>query len=253
MNNKIKMIVMDLDGTLLDNDKNISNYSINVLNKCKSLGIKIVFATARPIRATRVYYKYFEPEIIICHNGAEILIHNESVFQNGILPEIYDEIINNLNKLFHEYNIGIEIDDNLYSNFDPNIYWKGIEYKNITDKPNKIADKILIGPNDINDLVKIETIIPKDLYFEIDRDSLGLIMNKSATKLNGIKYLQKHFKLKEENIITFGDDINDLGMIKYYNGVIVENAIDQLKENCKNICESNNNNGVAKWIEKNIL
>ena len=77
-----KLIVLDLDGTLLRNDKTVSNETIDVLLKFKKANNKILFATARPPRDA---YKYV-PEIlrnnpIICYNGACILDNQKIVYK----------------------------------------------------------------------------------------------------------------------------------------------------------------------------
>jgi hydroxymethylpyrimidine pyrophosphatase-like HAD family hydrolase len=59
-----KMIVMDLDGTLLDDNKNISKYTLSILKKCKNKGIKIVIATARSENSGKRIINLVEPDIM---------------------------------------------------------------------------------------------------------------------------------------------------------------------------------------------
>ena len=65
-----KMIVMDLDGTLLDDNKNISTYTISILEKCKEAGIIIAFTTVRSIKATKRISNLVNPDILILNDGA---------------------------------------------------------------------------------------------------------------------------------------------------------------------------------------
>jgi len=93
----IKMIVMDLDGTLLnDDDEKISSYTMSILNKCKEIGIKIVIATARSRIPTEEIIELIKPDFSILNDGALILNENKVVIYNkllslGILDEIDDE------------------------------------------------------------------------------------------------------------------------------------------------------------------
>jgi Cof subfamily protein (haloacid dehalogenase superfamily) len=254
----VKMIVTDLDKTLLDNKGNISEYSKNIIKKCIKKDIIVVFATARPIRATKIFYQIIKPHAIICHNGAEVLVGDKIIHQCGINPEIYDDIIKKLTNYFSEYNLAIEIDDEIYTNFDPSIYWGKMNYRNINNRPNEIADKILIGINNINELDEIKKHLSNELYLERSKGSLdgeiGLIINKEATKWNGIKKLSKYYNIGVEYIVSFGDNENDLEMIKNSGiGIAVGNGIDEIRGMAKYICETNENDGVANWIEKNIL
>ena len=69
-----KVIISDLDGTLLRSDKTISEKSINILRECKNNGDKLIFATARPPRAINRYIpNALKSDIIICYNGALFL------------------------------------------------------------------------------------------------------------------------------------------------------------------------------------
>lgn len=78
----IKMIITDLDNTLLRNDKTISDYTASVLNKCRQNGIKIIFATARPARVAK--HDIFTPDAIIADNGAIINCGGKLIHKNFI-------------------------------------------------------------------------------------------------------------------------------------------------------------------------
>jgi HAD superfamily hydrolase (TIGR01484 family) len=187
MKNNVKMIVTDLDHTLLNNNRNISEYSKNILKQCFNNNIIIVYATARPIRATNIFSQTFKPHASICHNGAEILVNDNVIYQCGILPEIYNNIYKQISQKYQKCNFAIEADDKIYTNFDPSIYWVEMEYDNIKNIPNKNADKIIIGMEIIKNITEIEKYLTNDLYLEINHEKLILIMNKGATKWNAIK------------------------------------------------------------------
>ena len=258
MRGKIRMIVSDLDKTLLDNNFNISEYSKHVLTKCIEENIIIVFATARPIRATKIYYPVIKPQAVICHNGAEVLADGKIIYQCGIRAEIYNDIIGKLMSHFPVLNIAVEINDKIYANYDPAVYWGKIDYDDFNSRPNDRADKILVGLNDSMELDEIIRCVPDDLYLEKSKGSIGgdlaMIINKDATKWNAVKELSKYFDVRIENIAAFGDNENDLGMVKNCGiGIAVENGIDEIRNIAKYVCGSNENDGVAHWIEENIL
>ena len=256
MENKIQMIITDLDRSLLSNERIITKYTKNILEECIKRGIILVFATARPFRATKIFYDKILPHAVICHNGAVVFINKEQIYQCGIKTSIVKEFLTNIIKNNPNTNLAIECEDTLYTNFDPEIYWSDVVYKNIEieNLPEKNIDKIIIGLETLKNIDQIKKYLSDDLYFEISKGKVGLVMNKNATKWNAIKILLEYYKIGKENSIAFGDDYNDIEMIENCGiGVSVENGIEEIKAKAKYICGKNNEDGIAKWIEENIL
>lgn len=75
----IKMIVTDLDNTLLRSDKSISKYTISIFSKCQKKGIKVVFATARSKQAAARFLDMFMPDVFIGYGGALALSGDEVI------------------------------------------------------------------------------------------------------------------------------------------------------------------------------
>ena len=250
---KTGMIVTDLDRSLLKNDKNISEYTIKILNSCQKIGLKIIFATARPIRSTKNYIDIIKPDGVIFHNGAIVIVDNKILSKNRINPDKTKEIVKKIICDYPSAAISVEINDTMYTNCDISEDWIYTKI-DLTELPNYNADKIIIGTISVNEILSIKKYITEELYLEINDEKYGMIMNKKASKWNGIKELSDFFKIEIENIIAFGDDINDLEMIKNCGkGICVKNGLEEVKAVAKEICEDNENDGIAKWIEKNIL
>ena len=119
----IKMIVTDLDGTLLRTDKTISEYTVSVFHRCRENGIIIVFATARPIRAVTMLNLYIENDAAIYHNGAVIAIADNTHYHIGIEPEVTKVLLIQTAKRFSDMKLSAEINDTLYANFDVSTIW----------------------------------------------------------------------------------------------------------------------------------
>jgi Cof subfamily protein (haloacid dehalogenase superfamily) len=223
------MIITDLDNSLLNNERNITKYTKNIFEKCMKNDIIVVFATARPLRLTRKFFGQVKPHAVICHNGAVAFADNKRIYQCGINKKTGKYFIKIVLEKHPKANVAIENNDMIYTNFDASIYWGNIEYKNIDieNLPGEELDKIIIGMESVEKIKLTEKYLPNELYLEINEGKLGLIMNKGATKWNAIKELLTYYKIKERDTIAFGDDFNDLEMIKNY--------------------------GIAKWIEEKIL
>ena len=253
---KYEMIVTDLDRTLLNDQKEISLKNLDALYKCKGLGYKIVFATARPKRAVLPYLKLIELDALVVHNGAGIYMEEKEVEQIGIERKDINYLLTVAYTLKNNYGISIEVDDVHYANFDISGIWPGNEFimTDFKDLPHQLIDKMIIHIEHKQDIEYFKEHVPENLYFEMSEGLVGLIMNKKATKLNAIKRLIKLFGIGLGQVIAFGDDLNDMSLLKAAGvGIAVSNASDEVKAVADRITVSNQEHGVARWLEENIL
>ena len=80
----VKMIVTDLDGTLLKDDKSISTHTETIIKQLRNSGILFVLATARPIRAVKGFLPWLSYDAAIFHNGAVVMDHEILLKKLGI-------------------------------------------------------------------------------------------------------------------------------------------------------------------------
>ena len=253
LKDKIKMIVTDLDNTLLRTDKTISDYTAHILNKCKEKNIKIAFATARPKRTVNEFFEKHFADCLAIHNGAVIYAGDKEISHFGISPDITKNILVSLAHRFPKTTWSVEIDDVLYANFDLDEGWEYI-YSDFTDLPNKPAEKILTVLSPDMSKETLGKYLPDNLYIEISDGNFAMIMNRKAGKHNAVKILADYYNYDLSEVAAFGDDYNDVEMLRECGiGVAVANAIDEAKAAADFICASNDNDGIAKWIEQNIL
>ena len=247
------MIVTDLDGTYLRTDKSVSEYSLNVIEECRKRGIIFVIATARPVRAVEKFLPYVKYDSAIFHNGAVVRANNNQLSGFGI--DKPGELILRIMDDFPNLNASVEICDKLYSNFNPSGIWKGIEYTptNFMDLPPEKADKILIEASSIDEMKRYEKYLPEELYIQLSENAVAMIMNKNARKINAIKTVADTYGISLDNIVAFGDDYNDIEMLAGCGiGVAMGNAIDEVKTAADYICQSNDDDGMCKWLENNL-
>ena len=77
---------------------------------------------------------------------------------------------------------------------------------------------------------------------------------KNATKFNGVRILAEHYDIPLSDIVSFGDDFNDVEMLRECGiGVAMSNAISECKTVADYICDDCDNDGVAKWLEDRIV
>ena len=260
---KIKMIALDLDRTLLRQDKTISEYTLKILNECKSKGIIVAIATARPSRAAKLFSELICCNNVVCLNGAIVTVNEKIIAANKIDGKTAHNLILEIIDKFPDSKVSAEVNDYIHVNFDlpsDNVIRTNFKdvFKNTieTDFVGGLGDvdKIIFAVENSDEINEIKSMLPEGLYTSIANGYLLQIMSTKATKLNGVKALAQHYNIDINEIAAFGDDYDDIVMIKECGyGVAVANAIDDVIKEAKYITESSDDDGVAKWIEQNIL
>lgn len=251
----VQMLAFDLDQTLLRSDKTMSDYSISVLRRCRERGIHIVFATARPYRTIQSFISLAAPDAVVYHNGAVVHIGSKRI-ENSIDITDTRRILTSLHMLLPKARLSVEINDTLYANYDVTLHWDNTSavWTDFSDLPEHDADKIIVGISSVREIETAATVLPDSVYMEMSDDRLGLIMNKNASKFRGVSYVAEAFGLEPEKVAAFGDDYNDIVMLRGFGiGVAVANAIDEVKTVADYITRSNDEDGPAAWIEEHLL
>ena len=253
-----KIIVLDLDGTILKKDKTMSENTINTLLQAKKEGNMILFATARPQRDTFKYIpEFLRGNPVICNNGAIIVssknfevIYRKTIKRGDVLKII--DIIESYNYK----NITIEVNDNMYSNFDTTPFFGNSknEIRDLRKMVYENADKVIICEEKTID-EKILKQFPSTVKGMLtDSKTLCQIINSSASKWNALINIARKLGVDNRNIIAFGDDVNDFDMIENAGiGVAMGNAENEIKNVADYITDTNENDGVAKFLKENIL
>ena len=252
----VKMIVTDLDGTLLRSDKTVSAYTERVFGECRKKGIKVIFATARPIRTVKMMNLNIQADAVAYHNGAVIDMTGAICLRSGIQPEMTRHLLLAAIALFPGMRISVEIDDVLYANFDAASVWAGIAsvFSDFTDLPENPADKIIFDTADRAEVSEIRKLLPENLYGDISDNQLLMVMHVDARKVCAVREAAAYFRIPLAEVAAFGDDHNDVEMLRACGyGTAVANAIAEAKAAAGYVCDSNDNDGVAKWLELHVL
>lgn len=252
MNNEIKAIITDLDRTLLHTDKSISERTKTALLKCREKGLLIMAATARPPRDILQFEEMIEFDAVVSANGAVVRLPDKTL-TFAIPKESGEKIIMEVLK-YPDVFLSVEMSDGIYSNRDIPA-WKPVVYDGFPTLPsaNELI-KLLISSEERPLYDNIENSLTDDVYYSIANGSLIQVMKKGATKWNGVKTTLEHFGVLPSEAVYFGDDNDDIEPIKNCGiGVAMSNAIETVKSAADYITDSNDEDGVAKFIEKNIL
>lgn len=247
---KVKAIITDLDRTLLRTDKSLSEYTISVLKKCKARGIKVMAATARPGRTVKEYDEVIGFDAMTVMNGAKVMV-GDKVRTYGIPDELAEEMLGKVCER-REFLFSVETGEILYARE----HIPEFEYTLHTEFPKlptgETAYKILVSGEGAVEFVKEN--LTEGLHCTVSNGYLVQIMSKDAKKSEGIRVMLDAFGIEPEEAVYFGDDFDDAESMQLCGlGVAVDNAISKVKAVADEIAESNDADGVAKWIESHVL
>ena len=221
---RMKAMITDLDWTLLRTDKTVSEYTRTILKKCHEKGILLMAATARPERAVFTYRNQIDFDAVTTLNGARIILPH-GIIENGMKPSSAETILK-----------------------------KAVMIPGLVISSESIIYKILLENSENDIRQEVEKFLTEDTYMTVSEGKLIQIMSKAATKWNGIKTMLEAAGVKQNEAVYFGDDYDDIESIKNCGvGVAVSNAIDEVLDAADLITESNDMDGVARYIEKNLL
>jgi hydroxymethylpyrimidine pyrophosphatase-like HAD family hydrolase len=217
--------------------------------------MKIVFATGRPERVTDAFAEIIRPDAIVSNNGAGACVGGQDILRKDVPPSAVSAIVA---QLLGTEGIKLSLDYGSHSLTDCDDHsgwgaWNAI-----------FTDFAEYDPNGVRK-ISIEAMDPA-LLAGVDFEALGchcyanqgekwyMIQEKSAVKIHGVDAVAAHFGIALSQVIAFGDDQNDIDMLRACGtGVAVANAIDRAKAAADFVCDSNDDDGPAKWIKQNLL
>ena len=248
----MKTIITDLDRTLLHTDKSVSQYTLDILKKCRNHGMRIMAASARPLRDIEPLQELIGFDAITATNGAVVSLP-DGIIEFGISRESGERIISDILACPNVL-LSVETNNGLYANADIPI-WKPVVYQGFPNLPdNIILYKILASSKHDTLYERINNTLTDDVYYTVANHDLIQIMSLQATKWNGIGHMLAHYGISPADVVYFGDDNDDIEPIKKCGlGVAVSNAIPAVLEVADCIIDSNDQDGVAKFLENTLL
>jgi len=272
---KYKLVVTDMDGTLLNNEGQVPDKNKEVLEKLQNKGVHVAVATGRIYTSARIFAKYLgiKTPIIAC-NGAIVreIQNNEAVYASPMEKEDVLKVIDICQK--HDIYFHFYTEDTLYTERLEKSALKYSEWNRTLKEEDRInlevvndiykfvkysdekAFKLIILNDDVDLLSRIRVELDEIPGIAVSKsryDNLE-IMNRGVEKGKAVKGLADSLGVKREEVICIGDNENDISMIKYAGmGIAMGNAEEIVKETANYITDTNDNNGVAKALEKLLL
>ncbi|MHB8061125.1 MAG: Cof-type HAD-IIB family hydrolase [Ruminiclostridium sp.] len=270
-----KLVAIDLDGTLLDMNKEISNRNKRAIALAIEKGTKIVICSGRVFSGARIYAKQvMSKDPIIACNGAIISenINKKIIYSNILSTEDCFKVVDICHKYevyYHVYAGDTMLTEKLgftslkYSEknklLPPEDRVEIEVTENMSDELIKMQGRVfkIVVVNDNLELLKRVRDDMKQIE-SIDLMSSNYdnfeVVNKGVSKGAALKKISELLDIPAAEMIAIGDNENDISMLKYAGlGIAMDNGENCAKEAAKYITASNSQDGVAKAIEKFIL
>lgn len=258
---RISAIVLDLDGTLLQSNKQISERNAKAVSQCYSLGLKVIFATARPPRTVKQFlpdellqigsFVYYNGAYIEClHTGLNIHIPIPASLTSDILDAC---ILEN-----PDIEISVEVLDEWMSlkPIDAALragVKQGPTETTLEQLRMQAATKVLISGS-IRTEQSLKAYSSQLRILETDGGELIQISSREAAKELGVAAICRAYGIRLEEVAVFGDDYNDIGLFENCGWpVAMGNAIPELKQLAKETTATNDEDGVAIVLERMLL
>lgn len=288
-----KMVVLDIDGTLLTSTGKITVQTKEAIKKAQDMGVLVVLASGRIANSTKVYAKELElNSYAISGNGSVItdLKTDEIIYTNCLTTRTTKKIVDickentisynvfTLNEILTEkleYNVlfytmqnrELKNEQQTKINICPDLQQAVKENTNdniakitICDKDKSIFSSIIRKLRTINNIEVLDVSHSSHKIIKMGTQDIGLdyfyteISKANVDKWYAIKFLADKLNIQYEDIICVGDNANDIMMVQNAGmGVMLDNAAPIYKEQAKYVAPSNNDNGIVDVLEKYVF
>ena len=247
------LICLDLDGCLLDDNKQISQATIDCIKQCKELGCIIAFNTTRNFNRVKKYLPLIQPDYVNCLSGC--LVRK----QNG--TELFNQAISNtdLQKVFditNKYNylnlVCSEWTESEYVTNQDYAKRHNKKYASIQDIQNIPSYKLIYFFEDTVEQKALEELYSCNVNVVFSNSNKYIRIMPKRDKWDGIKIILDDLKIDDLKIVSFGNDLTDYTTLQNSTfGVAMINSKPELLKSAKHITKySNNQDGIAIFLKE---
>jgi Cof subfamily protein (haloacid dehalogenase superfamily) len=260
---RIQLVAIDLDGTLLNDTKQVSDQTVQALCGLPELGIKVVIASARPPRSVRHIYESLRLDTWqINYNGAMIWDEprRQVVLHQPMKGPVARRIIEHARDLFPDVLVSCEVLDRWLTD--------RLQHKHTTEtgrlfRPDKIAPidelcsepvtkLLLLGhPEMMSQLASIIASRYPDVGVVQSDPDLIQIMDSAVNKASALRHVAEHYRVPMEQVMAIGDAANDIPMLEAAGvAIAMDNAKPEVKKIADWVAPSNNDHGVHAALQR---
>ncbi len=262
--NMIKMVALDLDDTLLNSDIKISERNKKAIRACVEKGVHVTVATGRMFRAATPFARDLSLTLpIITYQGALVkTLDDQEILHHVIEKEMALHVIDFLKH--YKMQVNVYMADELYMEKMDEFGSRYVHLSKVKHQITTFPDGMFTPPTkilmagDARVLDEVQTealqVFGKELTITKSKDYFLEFGNVHSKKSLALDAVAKTLQIKPEEIMAIGDGMNDYDMLEYAGiGVAMGNAQQLLKEIASYVTDTNDQDGVAKALEKYIL
>ncbi|MDR9825650.1 Cof-type HAD-IIB family hydrolase, partial [Vibrio sp. FNV 38] len=261
-----KLIALDLDGTLLNSEKTISQENQDAIAKARENGVTVVLASGRPIQGMRDKLNLLNinsnKDFVLCYNGSMVqnigtgeIIHQQTI--DGKAAKKIARLAEEMGVYVHAFSTEhglITPKNNPYTDIEATI--NGLEitemnFELLSDDHSIIKVMMVAEPTLITQTITQLAPELRDEFTVVQSAPFFLeFLNPLANKGIGVAAIAEHLGITADEVMTMGDAENDHHMIKYAGlGIAMSNAMEETKKIADHITVSNDEHGVAQCIK----
>lgn len=249
-----RLLLFDLDGTLLRSDKTISQATRRALQECRERGMLIGVSTSRGEQNALSFIEELQPDILIASGGAMVKYHGECIYKAEFSGEETKRMIASVREVCGmDCEITVDTVDSHYWNYkiDPRKQdhsWGDSIYTDFTDF-EEASLKICVEIFEDSQAARLREMLD---WCDCIRFSDGYwykFTPKTATKEQAVQVVCSVCGIGAKEITAFGDDLADIGMLQLCGtGIAMGNAVSAVKEQADLVIGSNDEDGIAEYL-----
>ncbi len=259
---RYKLVVLDMDGTLLDNDHRVSEANREVIQRLNREGTKVILASGRPYESIHPYVKELGIELpIIAANGALIKCprSSEVYYSTGLPINLAKEIVEYGKENHYPISLYLDSEVHTFNESMVKVHWE-LESLNArvidTFDGGKEVYKIIYKntPQKIEEAFKhLEQIYKEKLYITRSDDTYLDVMNSNASKGKALHQLLGRLHISSHEVLVMGNSFNDIAMFEVAGfAIAMDNSPQEVKDAADFVTKSNYEDGVAYALDKYI-
>lgn len=250
-----RLLLFDLDGTLLRSDKTISKRTRAALQSCREKGIMIGVSTSRGEYNSLSFIEELQPDVLIASGGALVKYEGKYIYKAEFSAEETRQMISAARKICGaDCNLTVDTIDGHFRNYKLDLEKQDQSWEDAIDTDFQyFKDNALKMCVEIFDECQVECL--REMLTDCDciRFSDGYwykFTKKAATKEQAVMEICAACGIRPEEITAFGDDYADIGMLELCGmGISMGNAIEEVKKKADLIIGSNDEDGIAEYLE----
>ena len=254
----MRLLLFDLDDTLLRSDKTISAHTLSVLNRCREKSCLIGISTSRSLQNAQAFVGMLSPELIISSGGALVQFQNQILFQAAFSVDEVRRFLRQVEAVVGKCEITIDTLETHYWNkiFDPALAeanWGKSVYSDFSDF-SEPALKICVELNDEGEKDRLLAAYGPCDAIRFAGTNWYKFTKQGITKEAAIPMLCQALGITPKDITAFGDDLPDIGMLRTCGtGVAMGNAQAEVKAAASLVIGTNNTEAIADYLEQTFL